>query len=127
MAAATGATAGLCISVHLLFGWQATLLAGIPVGLFRRRHALVLGAAGVGLGWLLLVSYNLAVASYETVRMLHFMGSLLGNMPVPGVVAVTMLLGAVLGLLGSWIGLRAAFLRRPWSPDPSSIENVPQE
>lgn len=127
MAAATGATAALCISVHLLFGWQATLLAGIPVGLLRRRHALVLGAAGVGLGWLLLVGYNLAVASHETVRMLHFMGSLLGNMPVPGVVAVTMLLGGVLGLLGSWIGLRAAILRRSGSPDPSSIENVPQE
>jgi len=105
----------LSLLLHLLLGWQWTILAALPIGFFRPRRAWIIGAAGVALGWSILIGYSLVVAARPTLRMLQFVGSLFGNLPAPAVVAVTALVGGILGLLGAWIGRSAADLRERWA------------
>lgn len=103
-------TCGVSLGLHLLLGWQVTVLAGVMAGLRQVRSGWFYGAAGVGLAWLLLVGYNLIVAPEAVASMFTVMGGLTGNIPGALVGLMTVLTGLILGALGGGIGTRLALI-----------------
>lgn len=99
----------VALAAHILLGWQWSIVGGIAAGVAVRRLGPVVGMAAVGVSWLTLVLYNFATAPAETARFVQIAGELFGNMPTSMFVVMTILLGAVLGLLGGAIG---SMLRR---------------
>jgi hypothetical protein len=94
----------VALALHLTLGWLATILAGVVAGAwFIRKGWLWGGAVGVA-DWAILVAYNFIVASGPVSRMTAAVGGILGNLPGWAVVAVTLLIGAVLGMAGGYLG-----------------------
>lgn len=107
------ATAVLALMIHLALGWPWVVAAGVCGGFFAMRRGWLVGLAGVGLSWTVLIIYGLVVAAGPTQEMLRVMGALIGNITSPGVVALTLLIGCALGGLGGGIGTQlAAMVRR---------------
>ena len=100
----------LALVLHLVLGWAWTIAAGAAAGLWIGRGGWHLGASSVGLEWLVVVLYNYLVASRAVHLMSENLGSLLGNLPFFVVVALTPLIGALLGLLGGAVGTQIARL-----------------
>ena len=94
----------LSVVLHVLVGWPWTIAAGLAYGLTGRRLAWLGSAGAVAGGWAVLVFYTLVVAPAETGRMMQTVGGILGNMPGWVVVAATVLMGGLLGLLGGVTG-----------------------
>lgn len=109
-------TTALSIVLHVLLGWGWTLGAGIVGGLWAGRTGWLVGGAGVGAGWTAGVVYSAYVAPASTRILLdtlaQLFGSALGNIPDSLIVAVTILIGAVLGMLGGLIGTQLRALVR---------------
>ena len=101
----------LCALVlHVVLGWAWTIAAGLAAGLWIGRGGWHLGAASVGIDWLVLVLYNYLVAPRAVHLMSENLGSLLGNLPFFVIVALTPMIGALLGLLGGAAGTQLARL-----------------
>ena len=100
----------LALAVHLLVGWWATPLAALAGGLWKGRGGWWLGLLAVLAAWGGLVIYTAAVDADAFGRMLATVGGLLGNLPGFAVVAATLLMGAVLGLLGGLAGSQVRYL-----------------
>lgn len=94
----------LALVLHLLLGWAWTLGAGVVGGLWAGRRGWLVGALGVGLGWLVLVVYSYLAAAPAVGEMTRVMGALMGGLGGWVVVLATVLLGTLLGLLGGIIG-----------------------
>ena len=92
------------LAAHLLLGWTWTLGAGILGGALADQRGWFVGAAGVALGWALLVIYSFAVAAAPTRIMADSLGQIFGNIPAAAIVGGTVLLGALLGGFGGAIG-----------------------
>ena len=97
--------ATLSLALHLTLGWTWTLLAGIGGGVWVARRGWLVGLLGVALGWLALVAYSYAVAGAATQVMTNTVGGMLGNMPGLVVVAATVLIGGLIGVLGGAVGM----------------------
>lgn len=98
--------------LHQLVGWGWTLLAGIMVGVWRGRQGWLLGAAGVGSSWLLLILFNVITAPEPVMRMAETVGGILGNMPGIAVHAATVVVGVMIGTVGGGLGTQVGFLWR---------------
>jgi hypothetical protein len=90
--------------LHILLGWQWSLVGGIVAGTLTPRFGWLTGTIAVTLSWGALVLYNFSVAPAEMTRFLEIVSGLFGNMPRPMVVVTTLAMGALLGLLGGTIG-----------------------
>lgn len=102
----------LVLAAHLLLGWIWVVPAA-AAGTFGIRHlGWLVGGIGALAAWLALVVYNYMVAGNPVAVMLDTMGALLGNLPGLAIVCVTLLIGAVLGLLGGAIGERLGHVLR---------------
>jgi hypothetical protein len=99
-------TALLSVALHLLVGWEWTVLAGVVVGVWSSSslRAGAIGAGGAALGWAVFVIYTAAAAPASFRILLDTMGRLAGNIPGEAMVGMTVLLGGVLGALGAGIG-----------------------
>lgn len=106
-------TALAAFVLHLVLGWAWTLLAGVGAGVWAGRRGWRVGGVAVGLEWLVLVGYNYVVAPAETGAMLETMGGIVGNMPGFAIVAISLLIGVLLGALGGLIGTQLRRLVRP--------------
>lgn len=85
-----------------------TAVAGLAGGAWVvDRGWLVGGGAGL-LSWSGWVVYTFVVAPAPTRELLRILGTLFGNIPGAAVVGATVLLGAVLGATGGWIGSETA-------------------
>lgn len=100
------------LALHILLGWQWSIVGGVAAGYGARRFAWAAGMIAVALSWMLLVVYNFAVAPAEMARFVKITSALFGNMPGPMLVLTTILIGALLGLLGGMIGGLARNLTR---------------
>ncbi len=89
------AVAGCATVLHLLLGWAATGLAAI-VAVWAPRRVLV-GAVGVGLGWLLWVAYSLLFYEAATVELLQFLSAATGDLPPAVLAFIPGLVGALWG------------------------------
>lgn len=96
----------LAVLFHVLLGWKWTLAAGVIAGFFADRRGALIGALVVGADWLLLLVINYVVDARAVGAMTRAFGSILGNMPSFGVVAITLLIGLLLGLIGGAAGSR---------------------
>ncbi len=111
----------LALGLHVLLGWQWTILAGAVYGFVERRHAWSAAMLACGLSWAVLVLWNFTVAPQETGKMTETLGGLFGNIAPWAIVAVTILLGALSGLIGALLGRGVRTLFRP----PSRSAAVP--
>lgn len=94
----------LALGLHLALGWGWTILAGLAAGLWIGNGGWHLGAVSVGLEWLIVVVYNYIVDAGAVHLMTQTVGSIFGNMPFFVVVALTLLIGLLLGGLGGAAG-----------------------
>jgi hypothetical protein len=104
--------AALSLLVHLVLGWGWTIVAGIVAGFWIDRRGWLVGAAGVGLGWLILVGHAAAVAGPEVGEMARVMGEVFGGFPGAVIYLLSVVLGLVLGLIGGVIGSQSRALVR---------------
>ncbi|MFV1980873.1 MAG: hypothetical protein ACC655_06945, partial [Rhodothermia bacterium] len=68
------------LALHILLGWQWSLLGGAVAGYGAGRFAWAAGMVAVALSWTLLVVYNFAVAPAEMARFVEIASGLFGNM-----------------------------------------------
>lgn len=94
----------VALVLHLAFGWPWSIIGGFVAGIGSKRFGWALGLIAVAMSWSALVVYNFAVAPEEMARFVEVTSGLLGNMDGPMLVVTTILLGALLGLLGGSIG-----------------------
>lgn len=100
------------LALHLVLGWAWTLAAGIAAGLWVGRGGWLLGAASVGLEWLVLIAYNFLVDARAVRLMTEAVGSILGNLPFWMIVALTLFIAVLLGALGGAVGTQLHHLIR---------------
>lgn len=93
----------LSVVLHVSIGWEATMLAGILGGVWGHDRW-PKAAAGVLLGWILLVLYTPIVAPAAFRVLLDTLSAFGGNIPGAVVVGLTVFLGGVLGGVGAGIG-----------------------
>lgn len=115
------------LALHVVLGWPWSIVGGFVAGVGAKRFGWALGTVAVALSWTILVVYNFAVAPEEMARFVEVTSTLLGNMNGPMLVLTTVLLGALLGLLGGGIGSLVRnivdLIRHPAaSPPPESLE-----
>ncbi len=92
--------------LHLGLGWQWTVLGGLIAGLSSSRWGALVGGFAVTLEWAALVLFNFAVAPAESARFVDIGSRLLGGMAPAMLVAATVALGGIVGLMGGAIGSR---------------------
>lgn len=105
--------AALSVALHLVLGWGWTLGAGIVAGVWAGPRGWLLGGAGVGLAWGVLVLYNFAVAAGPVEQMAATMGGILGGVPGAATLGLTLLIGMLLGAAGGGVGTQLRRLTRP--------------
>lgn len=103
-------TALLALAVHLLIGWWATPLAALAGGIWKGRGGWWIGLAALALAWGGIVLYSALADGDAFARMTATVGGLLGNLPSFAVVAATLSIGALLGLLGGLAGTQVRYL-----------------
>jgi hypothetical protein len=105
------------VFLHVGIGWEATIVAGLLGGMVwhdRWPQA----AAGVLLGWILLVIYTPIVAPAAFRVLVDTLGAFAGNIPGEAVVGLTVLLGGILGGIGASAG---RVLRLLADPDAGTV------
>jgi len=117
----------IALAVHILLGWQWSLVGGVVAGYGVRRFAWAAGMIAVALSWTLLIVYNFAVAPAEMARFVNIASGLFGNMPGPMLVLTTILIGALLGVLGGMIGGLARNLTLTLAPSVQDKAAPPNE
>ncbi len=106
--AACGVAAAL--AVHLVIGWAWTLVVAIGVGFWHGRGGWLVGAASVGLSFVILIAYNFVVAPAPVGRMGEVMGGILGGLPAPAIFIGTGLIGFLIGTAGGGLGSGARLM-----------------
>lgn len=104
------ATSVLALLAHLLVGWWATPFVALAGGAWKGRGGWWLGLAALVLEWGALVLYSFLLDSAAFGRMTTTVGGLLGNLPHFAVVAATLAIAGVLGLLGGLAGTQIRHL-----------------
>ena len=92
------------ILLHVLFGWEWTVLAGVLCGWLVVKRGWLWGLVSVAGGWGLIVLYDYYSAPAPIGRMLDATGQILGNLPGWVVVVLTVLIGGLIGMLGGLAG-----------------------
>lgn len=103
----------VALVVHVLFGWIWSISGAVVAGAISRRLGPLVGASCMVLSWGLLVLYGFVVAPGETAEMARVVSALLGNLPAPVTVALTLFVAATLGLAGGWLGMSLRRLVEP--------------
>lgn len=103
----------VALAVVLLGVWWAPFVLALPIGLLvaRQRVALPLGALCGFIAWLLplgalQVRYGLGPAASS-------LGAIMGFKQGAVPIALTLIVGALLGLTGAWVAAAARALLRP--------------
>lgn len=103
-------SAGTALLLHLVFGWQYAVIGAIVAGALFKEKPVIAGMLTLVTCWGGLVIYNFTVATEETMKMVGIMAAIIGDIPSFMIVGLTVLIAAVLGAAGGWLG--AAPLRK---------------
>ena len=106
----------VALVAHTLVGWPFSLLGGAVVGYLLVDRGWLWGGVAVGSSWALLIAYTYLAAAGPTVEMIRVMAAILGNMPEPLFVVLTIFTGCVLGVCGGLQMLGEALI------DPDGID-----
>jgi len=101
---------GTALLLHVVFGWQYAVIGAIVAGAIFQDKPVMAGVLTLVATWGGLVIYNFTVATEETMKMVGIMAALIGDIPPFMTVGITILIAAVLGAAGGWLG--AAPLRK---------------
>jgi len=71
------------------------------------------GGLGVGMSWAGLIVYNFAVAMEPMQRMIETVGGILGGMPGPVTVLITLCIAFLLGTVGGGLGTQIRYIFGP--------------
>jgi hypothetical protein len=106
MSMRTAYVAGTVVSLvlHVALGWVWSVLGAVLAGSLTNRLGALVGATSMVLAWGLAILYSFMTAPGETVEMARVVAALLGNLPSPVTVALTLFIAAALGLTGGWFG-----------------------
>lgn len=102
----------LVAAAHVLIGWWATPFAALVGGVWKGRGGWWLGAMALVVEWGAWVAYSYLVNPAPFGRMTATMGAILGNLPSAAIVAATLFMAALLGLLGGLAGTQVRLLAR---------------
>ena len=94
----------LALALHITLGWAWTMIAGIIGGFGAQDRGWLVGALGVGLSWLLIILWNLFFVGGHLASMVQALGAGLGNVPGVVLVAVSLMVGVILGALSGYLG-----------------------
>lgn len=97
-------TAAMAFIIHSFFGWSFSIVAAIVAGAWYKTRPVAGGMATLVLSWGTMMAYTSITAPRETANMLEIMGSLFGDLPGFVIVLVALMIAAVLGGIGGWIG-----------------------
>ena len=100
----------IAVFLHIVLGWQWTILAGILCSMMSAQKGWLKGALCVASGWGILVLFNYLSSPEPVGRMLEFAGSLMGNLPGAAIVVLTLVIGGLLGMFGGMIGTQLVAL-----------------
>ena len=92
------------IALHLLLGWEWTLLGGVLCGWLLPERSWLGGMMAVGGAWAAHVFFDWVAAPESVGRMVSDVGQIMGNLDGPLIVVLTVSIGCLLGLLGGLIG-----------------------
>ncbi|MEZ4698814.1 MAG: hypothetical protein R2834_00670 [Rhodothermales bacterium] len=102
----------VALVAHVVAGWPFSVLGGVIVGYRMVDRGWLWGGLAVGASWAGLVAYNFIAAADPTAEMIRVMARILGNMPEPLFVVLTIFTGCVLGVCGGLVGAQAARVAR---------------
>lgn len=94
----------VALTLHLLLGWMWSVIGAIVAGGMSRRLGPLVGTTSLVLAWGVAILYSFLRAPDETAEMTRVVAALLGNLPPPVTVALTLFIAAALGLTGGWFG-----------------------
>lgn len=84
-------------SLHLTLGWEWTAASGLAAGCWIPCRGWLVGGGVVGLDYLFFVVFSFAGDPRAVQAMTETMGGFLGNMPSFAVVALTVVIGILIG------------------------------
>ncbi len=90
--------------LHVTLGWAWSVLGAILAGSLTDRLGALVGSTSMVLAWGFAILYSFMTAPGETAEMARVVAALLGNLPSPVTVALTLFIAAALGLTGGWFG-----------------------
>ncbi len=94
----------LAILLHVVFGWQWSIVAGAVVGWWIIRKGWLFGALTVGCAWSILVAYNYVVAPESFGRLTSTLSGFVPGAPAWSIPVATILIGTLLGAVGGFLG-----------------------
>ena len=94
----------ITLTLHVLLGWEWTLVGGILCGWFSPERGWLKGMGVVGSAWALYVAFDWFDAPEAVTKMLGTFGQIIGNLPGLLVVVLTIFIGCLLGVFGGLIG-----------------------
>ena len=103
-------SAGTALLLHLILGWQFAVIGAVVAGALFNEKPIWAGVLTMVVCWGGLVIYNFTVATEETMKMVGIMAALIGDIPPFMTVGLTVLIAAILGAAGGWLG--AALFRK---------------
>lgn len=102
---------GVTVAIHVLLGWEWTLLGGVLSGWLSPARGWLKGMGAVGGAWALYVIIDWLAAPEAVSKMLDTFGQIMGNLPGALVVVLTILIGCLLGMFGGLIGSSLSHLK----------------
>lgn len=99
----------IALAVHVVLGWPWSILGGVVAGWLEPRGGWWRGALVVGSAWLILIGYNLLVATGPVREMHRVVASIAGNLPAWTIPVLSVFVGLLIGAAGGMVG---ASLRR---------------
>ncbi len=94
----------IAVAAHVFLGWIWSPLGAILAGFLVEKRGPLAGAICLAIGWGGLIIWSWMQAPQETQEMWRVVADLLGNLPPVVTVVATLLIAAILGSAGGWLG-----------------------
>jgi len=97
--------------LHILIGWMWGAAGAVFGGWLVGEKGWIVGLIGIATSWTAIIIYSYVSASYQVLEMARVVGELMGGLPPFSTFVVTVLMGALLGLFGGFLGSSIAAIQ----------------